>query len=93
MFHRSPTRATPLGCTVILLGLLIPFAATCVLAYGLWKWLGIEASKRPDGLLGMLVGGLGISLLLTAGSIWGGVKILRNTDWKSFDPDDPSSLM
>ncbi len=93
MSSGHPTRATPLGCAVILLGLLIPMPVALLCGYGLWKWFAAAPSARPERSLELLAGGLIGGLVLVTACFWIGMKILRNTDWKRFDREDPRSLM
>jgi len=88
----SPTRGSPLGCVVGMLSML-PLSLAVIGVYGCIRWYGLPEAKRPEGLLPVWIGCAAGGLLLTAALIWLAWRILRTTNWKSYDPEKPHSHM
>ena len=86
------TRGSPLGCIVGILAL-FPIGLASVGIYGWVAWNALPEEKRPEDLQSLWISCTGGGLILTIALIWLSVKILRRTDWKSYDPDKGNSQM
>ena len=86
------SRGSPLGCVVGILSV-IPVSLTFLGSYGLFRIYQIPPDNRDPGALQMItwctLGGVIGSVILLGTSIW----ILKRTDWKSYDPEKPTSQM
>ena len=84
------TQSTPAGCFIGTLAL-IPLLLASLGAWGLYRWCALPMQSRHVDqrfwlLLGALIGGLFAAFLIMVMA----VRILRATDFKSYDSRDPS---
>jgi hypothetical protein len=88
----SPKYGSPLGCVVGVIAL-FPLGLSGIGIYGWATWYSLPENKRPEGMLPLWVsctaGGLAVSLLL----FWISIRILRRTNWRSFDRNKSASQM
>lgn len=82
----EPTRGSPLGCVIGLLALM-PLGLMGVGVYGWITWASLAVDKRPEEALSLWISCTVGGAIFTIGLIWIAVKVLKNTDWKSYDPD------
>ncbi len=85
------TRGSPLGCFTGVLST-VPLGFATISGYGLWRLWQTPPGDRPEGALGVLLGsftgGLAFFILLS----WLSLRILRTTNWKTYDPGNDTSL-
>jgi cation transporter-like permease len=86
-----PTKGSPLGCLTGLLAL-FSLGLTALSGYGLFRWIAADAEKRPEGSLATLLGSFAIGLVFFVLLSWVSYRILKSTHWKSYDPDNDTSL-
>jgi len=90
MHSDSATRGSPAGCIVGTFSILA-FIFTLVCGFLLWEALQTPDEERPDGFLNIPIGTTVFGLLITLISGRISTRMLSSTDWKNFDPEDPSS--
>ena len=88
----SPKYGSPLGCVVGVISL-FPLSLSGIGIYGWVTWHSLPENKRPEGLLPLWVSCTAVGLAASLLPLWITIRILRRTDWKSFDRNKRTSQM
>jgi hypothetical protein len=88
----SAKYGSPLGCVVAVIGL-FPLSLSAIGIYGWVTWHALPVNKRPEGMLPLWVSCTAVGFALSLLLLWIAIRILRRTDWKSFDRNKSISQM
>jgi hypothetical protein len=88
----SAKYGSPLGCVVAVIAL-FPLSLSAIGIYGWVTWHSLPEDKRPEDLLPLWISCTAGGFVLSAAVLWIAIRILRRTDWKTFDRNKPTSQM